>query len=85
MIIFGLTVTALMWIFLFGALSGYIAASIMGKEMSFIATSIIGVIGAFIGSFLLGIFGIHFGGIIGSIATSVVGASLLMLVVGGKK
>ena len=86
MIIFGLTLTGLIWVFLFGALAGYIAASIMGaKDLGFIATAIIGIIGAFIGNFLLGLIGIHFWGLIGSIVTSVLGASLLMLVVGKSK
>ncbi len=86
MIIFGLTLTGLIWIFLFGALAGYIAASIIGvKDLGFIAISIIGIIGAFIGNFLLGLIGIHFFGLVGSIITSVLGASLLMLVVGKSK
>jgi uncharacterized membrane protein YeaQ/YmgE (transglycosylase-associated protein family) len=86
MIIFGLTLTGLIWIFLFGALSGYIASGVIGvKNLGFIATAIIGVIGAFIGNFLLSLIGIHFWGLIGSIFTSVLGASLLMLVIGKTK
>ena len=86
MIIFGLTLTGLIWIFLFGALAGYIASGVIGvKDLGFIATTIIGIIGAFIGNFLLGLIGLHFWGLIGSIVTSVLGASLLMLVVGKAK
>ena len=68
-----------------GALSGWIASKIMGKnaKMGWIANIIVGIIGAFIGGFVLGFFGI--GGVTGlnlwSILLSIFGSCLLLFVI----
>ncbi len=76
------------WIIV-GALAGWIASMIMGKnaQMGALANIVTGIIGAFIGGWVLSFFGM--GGVtginIGSIATAVVGAVILLFIVGKVK
>jgi len=73
------------WI-IFGALAGWIASIIMGKNarMGAIANIVVGIIGAFLGGWLAGLFGIQ--GVTGfnlaSFLVAVVGAVVLIFVVG---
>ena len=73
------------WI-IFGALAGWIASIIMGKnnKMGAIANIVVGIIGAFLGGWLAGLFGIQ--GVTGfnfsSFLVAVVGAVVLIFVVG---
>lgn len=76
----------LVWI-IFGALAGWIASMIMGKnrQMGAIANIVVGIIGAFLGSWIMQQF---FGaqGVTGfnlpSILTAIVGAVVLLFIVG---
>lgn len=76
------------WIIV-GAIAGWIASIIMGKnaQMGAFANIITGIIGAFIGGWFLSLFGT--GGVTGinvaSIATAVVGAVILLFVLGKVK
>lgn len=69
-----------------GALAGWIASMIMGKndQMGAIANIITGIVGAFIGGWVLSFVGI--GGVdginFGSIATAVLGAVILLFILG---
>jgi len=75
----------LVWI-IFGALAGWIASMVMGKnkQMGAIANIIVGIIGAWLGSWLMGLFGAQ--GVTGfnlqSIVVAIVGAVVLLFVVG---
>ncbi len=72
------------WLIL-GALSGWIASKIMGKdsEMGAFANIIVGIVGAFIGGFIFNLIGGS--GVTGlniwSIIVSVVGACILLYIV----
>lgn len=72
------------WILL-GALSGWIASKIMGKneQMGALANIIVGIIGAFIGGFVFNIIGAS--GVTGfniwSIIVAVIGSCILLFVV----
>lgn len=72
------------WIIV-GALAGWIASMIMGKnaQMGAIANIIVGIIGAFIGGFVMNLLG--FGGVdglnISSILVSILGAVILLAIV----
>lgn len=76
----------LVWI-IFGALAGWIASMVMGKnsQMGALANIIVGIIGAFLGSWIMQQF---FGGRgvtgfdIPSILTAIVGAVVLLFIVG---
>ena len=75
----------LVWI-IFGAIAGWIASIIMGKnkKMGAIANIIVGIIGAFIGGSIMNFFGAQ--GVTGfnfsSFLVAVVGAVVLLFVVG---
>lgn len=76
----------LVWI-IFGALAGWIASIVMGrnKQMGAIANIVVGILGAFLGSWIMQQF---FGapGVTGfdlpSILTAIVGAVVLLFIVG---
>ncbi len=74
----------LLWI-IFGALAGWIASMIMGKDASMgaIANIIVGILGAFIGGFVFNQFGAQ--GVSGfnlpSLGVAVVGAVILLAIV----
>lgn len=73
----------LAWI-IFGLIAGILAKWIMpGKDVGgFIVTSLIGIAGAFVGGFIGSLFG--FGGVdgfnLGSFATAILGAILLLFI-----
>ena len=75
----------LVWI-IFGALAGWIASMIMGRnrQMGAIANIVVGIIGAFLGSWLFNQFGAQ--GVTGfnlqSIVVAIVGAVVLLFIVG---
>ncbi len=75
----------ILWI-IFGAIAGWIASIIMGrnKQMGAIANIVVGIIGAFIGGWLFSLFGAR--GITGfnlsSLVVAIVGAVVLLFVIG---
>ncbi len=75
----------LVWI-IFGALTGWIASIIMGKnkQMGAIANIIVGIVGAFIGGYIMDFFGAQ--GVTGfnfsSFLVALVGAVVLLFIVG---
>ncbi|GAB1471869.1 hypothetical protein MASR2M66_27470 [Chloroflexota bacterium] len=75
----------IVWI-IFGAIAGWIASIIMGKnaKMGAIANIVVGIIGAFIGGWIMNTFGAQ--GVTGfnlpSFIVAVVGAIVLLFVVG---
>lgn len=75
----------ILWI-IFGALAGWIASIIMGKnkQMGAIANIVVGIIGAFIGGWIMQYFGAQ--GVTGfnlpSLLVAIVGAVVLLFVVG---
>ncbi len=75
----------ILWI-IFGALAGWIASIIMGrnKQMGAIANIVVGIIGAFIGGWLFNLFGAQ--GVTGfnlpSLLVAIVGAVVLLFVIG---
>ena len=75
--------TSLIGFLIIGLLAGWIAGEIMkGKGFGLVGNLIVGVIGAFLGGFLFQQLGIVAGGLIGSLITAVVGAGVLLFVVG---
>lgn len=75
----------LVWI-IFGAIAGWIASIVMGKnkQMGAIANIVVGIIGAFLGGWIMSFFGAQ--GVTGfnlpSLLVAVVGAVALLFVVG---
>jgi uncharacterized membrane protein YeaQ/YmgE (transglycosylase-associated protein family) len=75
----------IVWI-IFGAIAGWIASIVMGKnkQMGAIANIVVGIIGAFLGGWIMSFFGAQ--GVTGfnlpSLLVAIVGAVALLFVVG---
>lgn len=61
-----------------GAVSGWLAGSIMETNGGLVKNIILGIVGGAVANFLFGLIGISFHGLIGSIIASVIGACLLI-------
>ena len=66
-----------------GLIAGWLAEKIMrGRGAGLIINLIVGVVGAYIGGFLFKFLGLSMHGLIGSFVTAVVGAVVLLFLVG---
>jgi len=75
----------ILWI-IFGAIAGWIASIVMGKnrQMGAIANIVVGIIGAFLGGWIMSLFGVQ--GVTGfnltSLLVAILGAVVLLFLVG---
>jgi len=75
--------TSIIIFLVIGAVAGWIAGNIMkGGGFGLLGNIIVGIIGAIIGGWLFGFLGFATTGIIGSLITAIVGAVVLLFVVG---
>ena len=66
-----------------GAIAGWLAGRlIQGGGFGLLGNIVVGVIGAVIGGLIFGYLGIATGGLLGSLLSAVVGAGILLFVVG---
>lgn len=65
-----------------GILAGWIAEKVMKRSHGLVTNLVVGLIGALLGGFLADALDIGFGGFIGSLVVSTLGAILLLLIVG---
>lgn len=65
-----------------GILAGWIAEQIMKRNHGLLTNLIVGVIGSFLGAFVASMLGISFGGFVGSLVISTIGAILLLALLG---
>jgi uncharacterized membrane protein YeaQ/YmgE (transglycosylase-associated protein family) len=66
-----------------GAIAGWIAGKLMqGGGFGILGNIVVGVLGALIGGFVFDTVGVSSGGLVGSLVTAVVGAAILLFVVG---
>jgi uncharacterized membrane protein YeaQ/YmgE (transglycosylase-associated protein family) len=66
-----------------GALAGWIAGSLMrGGGFGLLGNIAVGVVGAVLGGFVFDFVGVSAGGFVGSLITAVVGAAILLFVIG---
>ena len=66
-----------------GGVAGWIAGKLMkGRGFGFFGNIIVGIIGALLGGFLFSKLGIAAGGIIGSLIIAVIGAMILVFIIG---
>ena len=66
-----------------GAVAGWLAGLLMrGGGFGLFGNIVVGIVGSVIGGFLFGLLGITAGGFVGSLVTAVVGAAVLLFVVG---
>jgi uncharacterized membrane protein YeaQ/YmgE (transglycosylase-associated protein family) len=75
--------TSLLMFLAIGALAGWLAGMLMkGGGFGLLGNIVVGIIGAVIGGFVFGLLGITTSGLIGSLVTAVVGAGILLFLVG---
>lgn len=74
----------IVWVILVGIAAGFLAGVIMkGGGFGWVINLLLGLVGALIGGWLLGVLGVDLGdGIVGSLIAAVIGAVLLIFVVG---
>jgi uncharacterized membrane protein YeaQ/YmgE (transglycosylase-associated protein family) len=65
-----------------GIFAGWIAEQIMSRKHGLLTNLIVGLIGSFLGAFLANVLGIHWGGWIGSLVISTIGAIVLLFLLG---
>ena len=71
------------WWIIIGAVAGWLAGQIMkGGGFGLVGNIVVGIIGSVIGGWIFGLLGIGMGGTLGSIITAVIGAVVLLFVVG---
>jgi uncharacterized membrane protein YeaQ/YmgE (transglycosylase-associated protein family) len=74
---------SLLGFLLIGAIAGWIAGKLMqGGGFGILGNIVVGVLGAVIGGEIFRFVGISAGGTIGSLVTAVIGAAILLFVVG---
>ena len=73
----------ILWFILIGALAGWIAGRIMkGGGFGLIGNIVVGIIGGIVGGWVFRFFGIATDSKIGALVTAVVGAVILLWIVG---
>ena len=73
----------ILWFLLIGLLAGYLACHIMrGRGFGLGGNLVIGVIGALVGGYLFRWLGISFHGTLGTLLMAMVGAMVLLFVIG---
>jgi uncharacterized membrane protein YeaQ/YmgE (transglycosylase-associated protein family) len=65
-----------------GILAGWIAEKVLKRNHGLLTNLIVGVVGAFLGGFIADTLDIGFGGFIGSLVVSTLGAILLLILLG---
>lgn len=63
-----------------GIIAGWIAEQVMGRNHGLLTNLIVGVIGAFMGAFIADALDIRYGGFLGSLAVSTLGAIVVLAV-----
>lgn len=70
-------------VIIIGIVAGFLAEKIMKRDHGLLTNLIVGVVGALIGGFLArNVLGIDFGGWIGSLIVSTIGAVILLFLLG---
>ena len=76
---------SIIYFLLIGALAGWLAGQIMkGRGFGLLGNIVVGIVGAFVGGQLLsGVLGVYVGGgLVGSLIVAVLGAIVLLFIVG---
>lgn len=65
-----------------GVLAGWIAEKVMKRNHGLLTNLVVGIVGALLGALIVGAVGVEFGGWIGSLIVSTLGAILLLFLLG---
>ncbi|HEY3645462.1 MAG TPA: GlsB/YeaQ/YmgE family stress response membrane protein [Gammaproteobacteria bacterium] len=78
-----MTLAALIWMLVIGAIAGWLAGLVMkGRGFGILGNIVIGIVGAVIGGFLFNALGIAFWGLLGTLLVAFIGAVILLFIVG---
>src|ERR1700743_153566 len=78
-----LTVAALIWMLVIGAIAGWLAGLVMkGRGFGIAGNIVVGIVGAVLGGFLFGALGIVFWGLLGTLLEAFLGAVILLFIIG---
>lgn len=78
-----LTVTALIWILVIGAIAGWLAGMVMkGRGFGIAGNIVIGIVGGVLGAYLFGALGIVFWGLLGTLLEAFLGSVILLFIIG---
>ncbi|HER43684.1 MAG TPA: GlsB/YeaQ/YmgE family stress response membrane protein [Candidatus Eisenbacteria bacterium] len=73
----------ILWFLIIGGVAGWLAGLIMkGRGFGILGNIIIGIIGGILGGWLFGVLGIGGDGLIGRLITALVGAVVLLFIIG---
>lgn len=67
---------------LVGLIAGWAAERLMGRDHGLVMNLIVGVVGAYLGAFIFSLLGLTSTGFIGALVTAIVGAVVLLGIVG---
>lgn len=74
---------SLLWFLLIGLIAGWLAGQIMkGRGFGLLGNLIVGMLGALLGGFFFRLLGLPTYGLLGSLVTAVVGAIVLLFLIG---
>ncbi|MEM7354509.1 MAG: GlsB/YeaQ/YmgE family stress response membrane protein [Acidobacteriota bacterium] len=74
---------SLIYTLIIGALAGWLAGQIMkGRGFGLLGNIVVGIVGAVVGGYLSGMLGLSIGGDLGYLITAVLGAVVLLFIVG---
>lgn len=78
-----MTLTSIIVLIVIGLIAGWLAGVIWkGRGFGLGGNLIVGIVGSFLGGFLFKVLGISFHGLIGSIIAALIGALILLYVIG---
>jgi uncharacterized membrane protein YeaQ/YmgE (transglycosylase-associated protein family) len=78
-----MTLTALIWMLVIGAIAGWLAGLVMkGRGFGIAGNIVVGIVGAVIGGFLFNALGIAFWGLLGTLLVAFIGSVILLFIVG---
>jgi uncharacterized membrane protein YeaQ/YmgE (transglycosylase-associated protein family) len=76
----------ILWIAIVGVVAGWLAGQIMkGRGFGLLGNLVVGIIGAFVGGYVFRFLGLGASGLVATILMAVVGAVILLAVVGALK
>lgn len=78
-----MTLAALIWILVVGAIAGWLAGLVMkGRGFGIVGNIIVGIVGAVIGGFLFSALSVAFWGLLGTLLVAFIGAVILLFIIG---
>jgi uncharacterized membrane protein YeaQ/YmgE (transglycosylase-associated protein family) len=76
----------ILWYLIIGGVAGWLAGQIMkGRGFGILGNIVVGIVGGIVGGMMLGLLGFQGSGLIASLVTALLGAIVLLAIVGAIK